>query len=32
VRIGSIASVAEFDGLVARVRALGLGALRLAID
>ena len=32
VRIGPIASVAEFDGLVARVRALGLGALRLAVD
>jgi rare lipoprotein A len=32
VRIGPIGSVAEFDGLVARVRALGLGALRLAID
>ena len=32
VRVGPIASVAEFDALVARVRALGLGALRLAID
>ena len=32
VRIGPIVSVAEFDGLVARVRALGLGALMLAVD